>query len=306
MKLLLAQPRGFCAGVVRAIDIVERALTLYGPPVYVLHEIVHNQQVLADLTDKGAIFVESLEDIPPGAHTIFSAHGVSEKVVSKARDRELAIIDASCPLVTKVHLQSKQYEKEGYTVIIVGHVGHPEVEGIRGNLKQCYVVDSAADIAAIVDTPQRRYAYVTQTTLSIDDTREIISGLKARFPAIIGPDISDICYATQNRQSAVKTAARQVDLILVIGANNSSNSNRLREVAAAENIPAYRIQSADELDSTWFDNVENVGISAGASTPEVLVEAVIDELRTRFNATVETLPGKEEKIHFRLPRELDR
>lgn len=306
MKLLLAQPRGFCAGVVRAIDIVERALTLYGPPVYVLHEIVHNQQVLADLTDKGAIFVESLEDIPPGAHTIFSAHGVSEKVVDKARDRELAIIDASCPLVTKVHLQSKQYEKEGYTVIIVGHAGHPEVEGIRGNLKQCYIVDSAADIAAIVDTPQRRYAYVTQTTLSIDDTREIISGLKARFPAIIGPDISDICYATQNRQSAVKTAARQVDLILVIGANNSSNSNRLREVAAAENIPAYRIQSADELDSAWFDNAENVGISAGASTPEVLVEAVIDELRTRFNATVETLPGKEEKIHFRLPRELDR
>jgi len=305
MKILLAQPRGFCAGVVRAIDIVEQALQLHGRPVYVLHEIVHNQQVLADLTAKGALFVEALDDIPTGAHTIFSAHGVSKKIVARARERDLAIIDASCPLVTKVHLQSTQYEKDGYTVIIVGHLGHPEVEGIRGNLRECHVVDSVTDVAALPDTPKMRYAYVTQTTLSIDDTRELISALKTRFPNIVGPDINDICYATQNRQRAVKQAARQADVVLVIGADNSSNSNRLREVAAAERTAAYRIQSAADLNSDWFKETSNVGISAGASTPEVLVEEVINELKKQFGATVETLPGKEETIHFRLPRELD-
>ncbi len=304
MKILLAQPRGFCAGVVRAIDIVERALDLYGAPVYVLHEIVHNQRVLTDLTARGAIFVESLDDIPAGAHTIFSAHGVSEKVVERAKQRNLAILDASCPLVTKVHLQSKQYEAEGYTVIIVGHSGHPEVEGIRGNLDLCYVVDTGDDVLAVPLVPDRRYAYVTQTTLSIDDTRELIGALTKRFPQIIGPDISDICYATQNRQNAVKTAAGQSDLVLVIGADNSSNSNRLREVAATENTPSYRIQSAADLDPEWFNDVDVVGISAGASTPEILVNEVIQELQGRFGASVETLPGKEEKIHFRLPREL--
>jgi len=306
MKVFLAQPRGFCAGVVRAIDIVERALQLYGAPVYVLHEIVHNQKVLADLTAKGAIFVETLNDIPKGAHTIFSAHGVSEKIVAQASRQNLAILDASCPLVTKVHLQSKQYEKEGHTVVIVGHQGHPEVEGIRGNLNNCYVVDSVAEVADLPDSAERSYAYVTQTTLSIDDTRELINALKAKFPSIVGPDISDICYATQNRQSAVKTAAQQADLVLVIGADNSSNSNRLREVAAAEKEPAYRIQSAADMNPEWFEGIANVGISAGASTPEVLVEEVITKLKVLFGATVETLPGKEEKIHFRLPREIER
>lgn len=304
MDVLLAQPRGFCAGVVRAIEIVERALTLYGAPVYVLHEIVHNQRVLADLTDKGAIFVESLEDIPAGAHTVFSAHGVSEKVVARARERKLDVIDASCPLVTKVHLQSKQYEKDGYSVIIVGHLGHPEVEGIRGNLTDCHVVDSAADVAALPEVENKPYAYVTQTTLSIDDTRELINALKNRFPEIIGPDLNDICYATQNRQNAVKEAAQQADIILVIGADNSSNSNRLREVAAAQQTPAYRIQSATEINSDWFTGINRVGISAGASTPEVLVNEVIAELQNQYDLKVETLPGKEEKIHFRLPRGL--
>jgi len=306
MKILLAQPRGFCAGVVRAIDIVERALELYGRPVYVLHEIVHNQQVLADLTAKGAIFVETLNEMPEGAHAIFSAHGVSEKVVAHATARNLRIIDASCPLVTKVHLQSKQYEKDGYRVIIIGHVGHPEVEGIRGNLENCYVVDSVEDVHGLPEGRGHPHAYVTQTTLSIDDTRELIAALKEKFPTIIGPDISDICYATQNRQNAVKTAASAADLVLIIGADNSSNSNRLREVATAGGTPAYRIQSATELRIEWFQGVKKVGVSAGASTPEILVEEVVEVLKKRFNAEVETLPGKEEKIHFRLPRDMER
>ena len=304
MKILLAQPRGFCAGVVRAIDIVDKALERYGAPVYVLHEIVHNQKVLADLTAKGAIFVETLEEIPLGAHAIFSAHGVSKVVVGNAQQRQLQILDASCPLVTKVHLQSQQYEKEGYEVIVIGHQGHPEVDGICGNLKKFHVVDCLEDINALPDAADKRYAYVTQTTLSIDDTRALLDALTKKIPTITGPDIKDICYATQNRQNAVKSIADQVELVLIIGADNSSNSNRLKEVASAKNVTAYRIQSAAELQSAWFDGISMVGISAGASTPEELVTGVITELQQKFKAEVSLHPGVEETIQFRLPRQL--
>ena len=304
MKIVLAQPRGFCAGVVRAIDIVEKALKLYGSPVYVLHEIVHNQKVLSDLTAKGALFVETLEEIPEGAHAIFSAHGVSEQVVASAQLRSLQILDASCPLVTKVHLQSKQYEKDGYEVIVIGHQGHPEVDGICGNLQNFHVVDCIADIDALPDASDKRYAYVTQTTLSIDDTRELLTALSVKIPKITGPDIKDICYATQNRQNAIKSIADQVDLMLVIGADNSSNSNRLREVAAAKGVIAHRIQSAAELQADWFTGIDTVGISAGASTPEELVAEVVSELQQKFQAQVTLHPGVEETIQFRLPRQL--
>ena len=306
MKILLAQPRGFCAGVVRAIDIVEQALALYGSPVYVLHEIVHNQKVLADLTAKGALFVETLEEIPKGAHAIFSAHGVSERVVDSAKARSLQILDASCPLVTKVHLQSKQYEKDGYVVIVIGHEGHPEVDGICGNLKNFHVVDCVADIEALPHQADKRYAYVTQTTLSMDDTRELLDALTLKIPDITGPDIKDICYATQNRQNAVKSIADQVELVLIIGANNSSNSIRLREVASAKNVAAYRIQSAAELQPEWFENIHTVGISAGASTPEELVSEVINNLQQHYQAEVSVHPGVEETIQFRLPKQLQR
>ncbi|MBL4622360.1 MAG: 4-hydroxy-3-methylbut-2-enyl diphosphate reductase [Immundisolibacteraceae bacterium] len=304
MKILLAQPRGFCAGVVRAIDIVDKALELYGAPVYVLHEIVHNQKVLADLTAKGAVFVETLEEIPIGAHAIFSAHGVSKVIVGKAEQRELVILDASCPLVTKVHLQSLQYEKEGYEVIVIGHQGHPEVDGICGNLENFHVVDCVADIEALPDTTNKRFAYVTQTTLSVDDTRELLDALTLKIPNITGPDIKDICYATQNRQNAVKSIADHVELMLIIGADNSSNSNRLKEVASAKDVTAYRIQSASELQTAWFDGVNTVGISAGASTPEELVSEVVTELQRNFSAEVSLHPGVEETIQFRLPRQL--
>ena len=304
MKILLAQPRGFCAGVVRAIDIVEKALALYGSPVYVLHEIVHNQKVLADLTAKGALFVETLEEIPVGAHAIFSAHGESQVVVNSANQRRLQILDASCPLVTKVHLQSKQYEKEGYEVIVIGHEGHPEVDGICGNLKNFYVVDCIADIDALPDSSGNRFAYVTQTTLSMDDTRELLDALTKKFPDITGPDIKDICYATQNRQNAVKSISDQVELVLIIGANNSSNSIRLREVAISKDVPAYRIQSAAELQTEWFDNINTIGISAGASTPEELVSEVISNLQQTYGAEVSVDPGVEETIQFRLPKQL--
>ncbi len=304
MELLLAQPRGFCAGVVRAVEIVERALGLYGAPIYVLHEIVHNQRVLAELSAKGAVFVETLDEIPVGSKTIFSAHGVSDQVVESARSRQLEIIDASCPLVTKVHLQSKQYEKEGHVVIVIGHQGHPEVEGICGNLKNHYVVDNTADIERLNVAADKTYAYVTQTTLSVDDTRELLKALKEKIPSIIGPDLKDICYATQNRQNAVKELARQSDLVLIIGAKNSSNSNRLKEVATAGGAPAFRIESIKELKPEWLINAERIGISAGASTPESLIEEVITALKEDHRVSVSIQQGIEETVQFRLPKEV--
>jgi 4-hydroxy-3-methylbut-2-enyl diphosphate reductase len=303
----LAAPRGFCAGVERAIEIVERALEIHGPPVYVRHEIVHNKHVVESLRAKGAVFVEEVSDVPDGAVTIFSAHGVAEKVEIEANDRNLPVIDATCPLVSKVHKEGQNHAQKGREVILIGHAGHPEVEGTQGRIPGgVHLVQTPEDVAHLRVKDPKALSYVTQTTLSVDETRDTINALKNRFPAIVGPDVKDICYATQNRQNAVKTAAGAADLVLIIGADNSSNSNRLREVATAGGTPAYRIQSAAELQTDWFHGIDKVGISAGASTPEILVEEVIEVLKKEFNAEVETLPGKEEKIHFRLPREMER
>ncbi len=305
LKVVLAQPRGFCAGVVRAIDIVERALKKYGPPVYVRHEIVHNKYVVETLKAKGARFVESVSEIPDDAVAIFSAHGVSKAVEGEAESRNLPVIDATCPLVTKVHNQGKRYVKQGRTVILIGHAGHPEVEGTMGQIPAPVVlVQTVADVDTLtipIDTP---VAYVTQTTLSVDDTREIIAALTRRFTDIQGPDTRDICYATQNRQSAVRDLCEVADLLLVVGATNSSNSNRLREIGAELGIPSYLVANGSELDPAWLDGVKTVGITAGASAPEVLVDDVITALKKLKPVEVSTLPGREENIEFRLPAEL--
>jgi 4-hydroxy-3-methylbut-2-enyl diphosphate reductase len=305
LKVVLAQPRGFCAGVVRAIDIVERALKKYGPPVYVRHEIVHNKYVVETLKAKGARFVESVSEIPDDAVAIFSAHGVSKAVEGEAESRNLPVIDATCPLVTKVHNQGKRYVKHGRTVILIGHAGHPEVEGTMGQIPAPVVlVQTVADVETLtipIDTP---VAYVTQTTLSVDDTKEIIAALQRRFTDIQGPDTRDICYATQNRQSAVRDLCEVADLLLVVGATNSSNSNRLREIGAELGIPSYLIANGSELDPAWLDGVKTVGITAGASAPEVLVDDVITALKKLKPVEVSTLPGREENIEFRLPAEL--
>lgn len=307
MQVILAQPRGFCAGVVRAIEIVERALEKYGAPVYVRHEIVHNKYVVETLKAKGARFVDQLSEIPADAVTIFSAHGVSRNVVNEAAGRGLPVLDATCPLVTKVHNQGKRYVAQGRTVILVGHAGHPEVEGTLGQISGPVVLvqseEEVASLALPADTP---VAYITQTTLSVDDTRGIIAALERRFVDIVGPDTRDICYATQNRQSAVRELSKVVDLILVVGAKNSSNSNRLREIGEDAGIPSYLIADGSELDPAWLEGVDVVGITAGASAPEVLVEHLIDALRQYGPVTVSTLPGREESIEFRLPAELAR
>ena len=305
MEVVLAQPRGFCAGVVRAIDIVELALDIYGPPVYVFHEIVHNLHVVEGLQTRGAVFVEDLDAVPTGSVTIFSAHGVSTAVVDKARQRKLQVIDATCPLVTKVHLQAQQYSKRSYEVIIIGHIGHEEVEGTMGSVEgRVYVVSTIEDVAALkVENPDK-LAYVTQTTLSIDDTRDVIETLKKRFPTIQGPELDDICYATQNRQNAVKALADEVSLLLVVGARNSSNSNRLREVGKQHGLPAYLIQDESELDKSWFADIKKVGITSGASTPEVLVQRVLDRLATFGVETTRAMDGIRETTTFRLPKSL--
>lgn len=306
LKILLAQPRGFCAGVVRAIGIVERALETFGPPVYVRHEIVHNQHVVETLKAKGAVFVEELSDVPPQAVTVFSAHGVARRVEEEAAARGLPVLDATCPLVSKVHHQGQRYAARGRTVVLIGHAGHPEVEGTMGRVpRPVWLVESVADVAALplaADTP---LAYITQTTLSVDDTRDIIAALKARFSDIQGPDTRDICYATQNRQSAVRDLARYADILLVVGAANSSNSNRLREIGAEAGIPSHLIADGSELDPRWVEGVRTVGLTAGASAPEVLVDDVIEALKRLGPVAVSVLPGREETVEFRLPAELN-
>src|SRR5690348_9278934 len=305
MDVYLAQPRGFCAGVVRAIEIVERSLEKYGAPVYVRHEIVHNKHVVEGLKAKGARFVENLSEIPADAVTIFSAHGVSRSVVNEAEARNLPVLDATCPLVTKVHNQGKRYVAQGRVLILVGHAGHPEVEGTMGQIDgPVHLVQTEKDVQALdipVDTP---VAYVTQTTLSVDDTRSIIAALQRRFTDITGPETRDICYATQNRQTAVRELSALVDVILVVGAKNSSNSNRLREIGEEAGTPSYLIADGSELDASWFKNAKTVGITAGASAPEVLVEDVIEALRRLNPVDVSQLTGRHETIEFRLPPEL--
>ena len=305
LRVILAQPRGFCAGVVRAIDIVERALEIHGAPVYVRHEIVHNKHVVNGLRAKGARFVESVEDIPPGAMTVFSAHGVSRQVVDDADTRGLQVIDATCPLVTKVHNETRRYVARGFEVVLIGHPNHPEVEGTMGQVSgRIHLVSDVADVATLAPTAPDRLAYVTQTTLSVDDTRAIIQALKVRFPAIQGPDLRDICYATQNRQTAVREMASECDVILVIGADYSSNSNRLREIGAEAGTVSYLIPDAESLDLAWLEEARTVGITAGASAPETLVQGLIDRLGAKFDVTVTDLDGIEENVTFRLPRQL--
>src|SRR4051794_17813620 len=261
MKVLLSQPRGFCAGVVRAIEIVERALETYGRPVYVFHEIVHNRHVVEDLRRRGAVFVNDLAAVPEGAVAVFSAHGVANAIVAQAAERRLEVVDATCPLVAKVHVQAQRYSRRGYEVIIIGHAGHEEVEGTRGSVEGIvHVVSTADEVALLQVNNPSRLAYVTQTTLSLDDTREVIAALTARFPAIEGPELKDICYATQNRQNAVKQLAAEVDVLLVVGARNSSNSNRLRETGAQFNLPAYLIEDESEIRSTWLEGVRRIGV----------------------------------------------
>jgi 4-hydroxy-3-methylbut-2-enyl diphosphate reductase len=306
MRIILAQPRGFCAGVERAIDVVRTAIRVYDAPVYVRHEIVHNQRVVDDLRAKGAIFVEDVDEIPEGAPAVFSAHGVSKAVTAAARQRSLTAIDATCPLVTKVHRQVARLHRLGYEVLLIGHEGHPEVEGtlgqLTGGIRLIQSVEEAESI--FVDDPEK-LAYVTQTTLSLDDTVQIVEVLRRRFPAIQDPPTDDICYATQNRQVTIKRLAREVDLVIVIGAANSSNSNRLVEVAKAQGVASYRVACAGELKTEWFREAQTIGVTAGASVPEVLVQEVVGFLRLNFGAEVEEDPaGSPEDVYFPLPLDL--
>ncbi len=302
MKVVLAQPRGFCAGVVRAIEIVERALAKHGSPVYVRHEIVHNRHVVESLKAKGAVFVKEVSEIPPGAVTIFSAHGVSREVEREAARRGLPVLDATCPLVAKVHNQGRRYLAQGRAVILIGHAGHPEVEGTMGQLDgPVHLVQRVADVAGLALDRDAPVAYVTQTTLSVDDTRGIIAALTAHFTDIVGPDTRDICYATQNRQTAVRELSKVADVILVVGADNSSNSNRLREIGTEHNVPSYLVADGKALDLAWVKDARVVGVTAGASAPEVLVDDVIGALRRAGPVELSTLPGMEETVSFRLP-----
>lgn len=305
MKVVLAQPRGFCAGVERAIEIVERALAKFGPPIYVRHEIVHNRHVVDDLRQRGAIFVDELDQIPPGAMTVFSAHGVARSVERVAAERGLPVIDATCPLVAKVHAEGRRYAGQGREVVLIGHAGHAEVEGTLGQIDgRVHLVQTIDDVARLnVGTPDK-LAYVTQTTLSVDDTRGIIAALQERFPAITGPDVRDICYATQNRQQAIRDLALRVDMILVVGSKNSSNSNRLREIGEELGKPSYLIDDASGLQPAWFEGVSSVGLTAGASAPEMLVQGVLDGLRQLGELDVSALAGVAEDVKFKFPAEL--
>jgi 4-hydroxy-3-methylbut-2-enyl diphosphate reductase len=305
INVWLASPRGFCAGVERAIEIVERALELHGPPVYVRHEIVHNKRVVETLRAKGAVFVEEVDDVPDGAVTIFSAHGVAESVEIEANKRSLPVIDATCPLVSKVHKEGRNQAKRNRQVILIGHEGHPEVEGTQGRIPGgVLLVTQPEDVSKLKVRDPEKLAYVTQTTLSVDETRDVIEALKQRFPNIVGPDVKDICYATQNRQHAVRELAEHVDMLLVVGAPNSSNSNRLREIGTELGVPSYLIDDADNLDPTWLDGIEIVGITAGASAPEELVQELITRLNGFGEVELTKLEGVEENITFKLPREL--
>ena len=302
LNVLLANPRGFCAGVVRAIEIVERALDLYGAPVYVRHEIVHNRHVVERLRGKGAIFVDELDEIPADAPTIFSAHGVPRSVQEAAVARDLPVLDATCPLVTKVHVQGRRYAKQGRTLVLIGHAGHAEVIGTMGQIDApIHLVSTVEDVAALplaTDTP---IAYITQTTLSVDDTRGVIAALNQRFDDVMGPDVADICYATQNRQTAVRDLARQSDLLIVVGARNSSNSSRLREIGDEMGVPSYLVDDGDGVDPAWLDGVATVGITAGASAPDELIESVIAALATVRPVSVKQLDGVTEDVEFTLP-----
>ncbi len=305
MRVVLAKPRGFCAGVERAIEIVEKALKLYGPPVYVRHEIVHNKRVVEDLRAKGAHFVEELDEVPDGAITVFSAHGVSQKVADTAKARGLPVIDATCPLVAKVHKEGQRYASGSFEVVLIGHEGHPEVEGTMGRIDgKVHLVSTVEDVKRLALRDPAKVAYVTQTTLSVDDTRAVIEALRQRFPEIVGPDVKDICYATQNRQQAVRQLAQEVDLILVVGAQNSSNSNRLREIGAQMGVPSYLIGDATELKAEWLHGITSVGITAGASAPERLVLDLIERLASYTEIELAELDGIVENVQFKLPREL--
>ncbi|MDB5737083.1 MAG: ispH [Sphingomonas bacterium] len=307
VKVLLAQPRGFCAGVIRAIDIVDQALDKVGAPVYVRHEIVHNRHVVDTLKAKGAVFVDELEEVPTGAVTIFSAHGVSRAVQLDAEARGLPVIDATCPLVSKVHLQGRRYVASGRILVLIGHAGHPEVEGTLGQIDgEVHLVGTPEEVATLALPDDAPIAYITQTTLSVDDTRAIIAALEARFSDITGPSTSEICYATQNRQSAVRALCEQADMLLVVGSPNSSNSNRLREIGEEMGKPAYLIADGSELDPTWLQGVATIGLTAGASAPEELVQSVIAAIAIQGPVSVETLDGLEENVQFRLPPALNR
>ncbi|HEX3443015.1 MAG TPA: 4-hydroxy-3-methylbut-2-enyl diphosphate reductase [Pseudolabrys sp.] len=305
MKVILAQPRGFCAGVVRAIEIVERALEKYGPPVYVRHEIVHNKWVVDALKARGARFVEDLSEVPPDGITVFSAHGVAKKVELEAKDRGLHVLNATCPLVSKVHTQGRHYLRKGRTVVLIGHAGHPEVEGTLGQIPgQVLLVQTESDVDTLALPEDTPIAYVTQTTLSVDDTRGIIAALYRRFKDVVGPGTEDICYATQNRQMALRELSKLVDVIFVVGAANSSNSNRLREIGLEAGIPTHLIANGNEIQPEWVKNAKAVGITAGASAPEVMVMDAIEALGRIAPVEVSLLPGREENMEFRVPVEL--
>ena len=311
MDVHLANPRGFCAGVDRAIEIVERALELFGAPIYVRHEVVHNRFVVDRLAKLGAVFVEELDDVPDDATVIFSAHGVSQGVRQAGTHRGLKVFDATCPLVTKVHMEVARHCKKGRDVVLIGHAGHPEVEGTLGQWfkdpprsNQIYLVESPEDVNSLEVSFPDELAFVTQTTLSVDDTQGVIAALQKKFPAIVGPKLNDICYATQNRQDAVKALARETDLVLVVGSVNSSNSNRLRELAVKQGVPSYLIDGAEDIQPEWLLNVKHVGVTAGASAPESLVEGVIEQLRQQVSASVSEIDGVAENMEFALPREL--
>jgi 4-hydroxy-3-methylbut-2-enyl diphosphate reductase len=305
IRVVLAQPRGFCAGVERAIEIVERALEKYGPPIYVRHEIVHNRHVVERLRAKGARFVDEIDEIPPGAVTIFSAHGVASAIETRAGERGLPVIDATCPLVSKVHIEGQRYANQGREIILIGHAGHPEIEGTMGRITgKVHLISRPEEVAKLQVGNPDKLAFITQTTLSVDDTRAVIEALKARFPSIVGPDTKDICYATQNRQHATLELAKIVDIVLVVGAPNSSNSNRLREIAAEFGVPSYLIEDARALDPSWLDGVSAVGITAGASAPDELVEELVERLRELDQIEIQRLSGVTENVRFRIPAQL--
>ena len=306
-KIILAQPRGFCAGVKRAIDIVERAIEKFGSPIYVRHEIVHNKHVVERLSKMGAIFVDEVFQVPKNSHIIFSAHGVSNNVEIEAQNRDLLVVDATCPLVKKVHIEASKYASENYKVLLVGHKGHPEVEGTSGRVEQGIILIETVEQAKNINLEKfkGKLAYVTQTTLSVDDTREIIKVLKHRFPDIKGPDTRDICYATQNRQKAVRKISELCDVVLVLGNSNSSNSVRLAEIASIQGVPSYRISNSNELKYEWVNDANNIGITAGASTPEVLMDDLIWKLKNKYEISdIDTIEGIHEKVEFKLPEQI--